>query len=354
MNGRNFLGEIMLGYLSQGSLLHHILPRFSRGIILAVTAGLLQIAFAAAVNNDIKSAQWTVKSAMHSIDTAKISTVMTKGWYLAPDKLRIENDNILLIQHGLMHSYYDKISHTYSQWKSPELPLQWMPVSFSADNFVQPWKNCWVRFDFSSSPGNYHGEQCEKLDCQIPSVLLNQLPIYGPCTFHAITIPLTNHRMLAYQFQRMDNTGNHLLENETVEFTYDGQIDDSLFNFIPPADSQLDYTLKPAVIGRNLLPFSSFHIVDTVISAPTTPAEGPAKSKEIWYKYHDVYRYYTPGNSFLYRDGQVFQSTSFIGGLPLYQHNLANNLPHVWDNISIKVDFNHLYGRGYTPISKTS
>lgn len=126
----------MLGYLSQGSLLHHILPRFSRGIILAVTAGLLQIAFAAAVNNDIKSAQWTVKSAMHSIDTAKISTVMTKGWYLAPDKLRIENDNILLIQHGLMHSYYDKISHTYSQWKSPELPLQWMPVSFSADNFV--------------------------------------------------------------------------------------------------------------------------------------------------------------------------------------------------------------------------
>ena len=81
-------------------------------------------------------------------------TLKTDGWFLGTYNVRLENDALLLIQKGDKHLYYNKETQAYTEWYRLRMPTtQYMPVSLTPEQFLQPWKVARRGSNENAAPG---------------------------------------------------------------------------------------------------------------------------------------------------------------------------------------------------------
>ena len=265
-------------------------------LILSMLFAILYPAFGQQNLGGIANGNAAVPQSIHWTDTRMLyaeqgasQTLKTEGWFLGSNHVRLENDTLLLIQKGDKHLCYSREKRTYTEWDDTKEYEQYMPVSLNPDQFLQPWR--WAGVDATKSERpvdaqfSYHGQPCcGNIEYAIPPVTFNggQQPCYGRSSLHAYRSKDYPDCMLAYEFRHWDVTGTRLVESEDVEFTYDKNIPENMFDVTPPTGAVRDDHLLPPTWTRDLHSLHAMHYLG-VTQFPATPEVKP-RMYQCWYR----------------------------------------------------------------------
>ena len=253
---------------------------------------------------------------------------------------------MLLIQKGDKHLYYNKEKHAYTEWDDPNAYEQYMPVSLTPDQFLQPWTSLGVVATMTEHPVDaqfsYHGQPCGgNVEFDIPPVSFNGgQPFFGRSSLHAYLSRNNRYHMLAGEFRQWDVSGNHLVESEDVEYTYGQDIPETLFHPGPPKGAVRDDHMPSPKLARDFLPFHAMHY----LGASRFPALPRVKPRmfQYWYRDPDRYRVDETGYSRIYQGNKLYVYYKGTGACK----EETSQIPFRADELSVQSQLDELKGQG--------
>ena len=274
------------------------------------------------------------------------NTLKTEGWILFPNTIQLENDELLLIQKGDKHLYYNKVTKAYTEWYNLNAYTKYMPASFSLSDFLQLWKVAGGEITTNAQPIDaqyiYKGQPCSgNVEYAISPLMFNGgQPFYGRSTLHTYLSKKYPDYMLASEFRHWDVMGTRLIESEDIEYSYDPDIPNTLFDMAPPKGAVRDDHMPLPTLERNLLPFHAMHYLG-VSQFPSSQQSKP-RMFQCWYRDPDRYRLEATGNSLIYHGTKEYSYSHGTGA----SKEETGRIPPYADLLCVQSHLDRLMGQG--------